>query len=88
MAKKSSSGVKVEMTNQNRDNFTNAPFMMDVCRELAETIKSNAEKMSGGEYAIDSYYGGHRVHVMVAPNSWAAINDNKQNNTLLKAMGG
>ena len=58
--------------------------MMAVCREFADGIANRA----GEGYEISEYVGRNRVNVSVRTASETALQDNYENNTLLKSMGG
>lgn len=57
--------------------------MMRVCEERAIEIKNRCPD----GYEISKHTGKNRVNVSVHPATEAAMRDNYQNNTLLKARG-
>ena len=61
-----------------------SPQMMAVCREYAQQIADEA----GDDYVLSEYTGENRVNVSVGAASKKALQDNYDNNTLLKSLGG
>ena len=57
---------------------------MRVCRAYAEQVAERA----GDDYTLSEYVGRNRVNVSVSPGSEKSEQDNFDNNTLLKALGG
>jgi len=57
---------------------------MRVCRAYAEQVAERA----GEDYTLSEYVGRNRVNVSVSPGSAEAEQDNFDNNTLLKSLGG
>ena len=58
--------------------------MMAVCREYAQQIADRA----GSDYELSEYTGVNRVNVSVGTTTKEALQDNYDNNTLLKSLGG
>jgi hypothetical protein len=56
--------------------------MMSVCKEKAEGIQQRA----GEGYAVSEYQGVNRVNVSVYTDSYEAMKDNSENETLLKSL--
>lgn len=61
-----------------------SPGIKAACEAAAESIKNNA---SGDGYNVSSYIGPNRAGAAVWINSREAMEDNYENNTLLKATG-
>ena len=60
-------------------------------QEIANTVKKVAEQVAaraGDGYATDVYQAGTRVIASVYTETTEAMRDNKENNTLLKAVSG
>ena len=58
--------------------------MMAVCRDYAQKVADRA----GDGYELDEYVGKNRVNVSIGAVTEEAKQDNYDNNTLLKAIGG
>ena len=61
-----------------------SPGMRAACESAASAIKSSA---GGDGYNVSSYTGPNRAGAAVWINSREAMEDNYENNTLLKATG-
>ena len=61
-----------------------SPGIKATCESAAESIKNNA---GGDGYNVSSYTGPNRAGAAVWVNSREAMEDNYENNTLLKATG-
>ena len=58
--------------------------MAGICQEHASRVKNAA----GDGYEVTVYTGRNRVNASVHADTFEAQNDNFENNTLLKALGG
>ena len=58
--------------------------MMDVIRDYAQQVADRA----GDGYGLSEYVGRNRVNVSIGAETKEASQDNYDNNTLLKALGG
>lgn len=58
--------------------------ILSACREAADGVISRA----GPGYQTDAYTGANRVNVSIYTEDPEVIQDNLDNNTLLKALGG
>ena len=59
--------------------------------EMQGVLKSHADAIAqrcGDGYAVDTYTGKTRVNVSVRPRTKKAIEDNSENNTILKNIKG
>lgn len=79
--------VKVELNHAAMARFLKSAEVTSACESIAtDRIFS---KLPSGEYEISARPGGkNRGHVRISTASAAAYQDNLDNNTLLKAMGG
>lgn len=58
----------------------------DAMKEIVSGHAENAQSRLGSGYATDSYVGKNRVNAMVYADTEQAIDDNSENNSLLKAV--
>lgn len=58
--------------------------MLDICTEYAENVRNRA----GEGYEVSQHIGKNRVNASVIAATRSAVQDNYDNNTLLKALGG
>ena len=57
---------------------------MNICAEYASGVQARA----GDGYIVTTYVGKNRVNASVMADTYEARQDNYENNTLLKALGG
>lgn len=60
------------------------PEMQDILRDTAETVRGRC----GDGYEVSVYIGENRANASVVAETPEAKQDNWNNNTLLKALGG
>ena len=58
--------------------------MMNICAEYANAVQARA----GEGYLVTTFVGKNRVNASVMADTYEARQDNYENNTLLKALGG
>ena len=75
--------VKVELNRSAVRELLLSDEMMNICHESAMQV----QQIAGEGYEITKYTGKNRVNVSVIATSNEAIQDNLNNNTLLKAVG-
>jgi hypothetical protein len=78
------SKVKFELNREGVRELLRSQEAMNVCREYAQGVLGRA----GAGYEISTYVGQNRVNASVHADTFEAQNDNFENNTLLKALGG
>lgn len=78
------SKVTIELNHAGIDQLLKSQWAMDCCKEIAEEVASRA----GEDYHVSTFTGKSRVNASVGPSTYEAYQDNMENNTLLKAIGG
>ena len=78
------SNLKIILNTQGVRELLKSEEMMSICKEHAETVR----KKCGDGYIASSYAGTNRVNASVTAETFEAKQDNLQNNTILKAVGG
>nr|WP_325300314.1 hypothetical protein [uncultured Dysosmobacter sp.] len=79
--------VKVELNHANMARFLKSSEVTQLCESIA--TDNIFRKLPAGEYEITARPGGKsRGHVRISTATASAYQDNLDNNTLLKAMGG
>ena len=78
------SKVKFELDRAGVRELMQSNEMMNVCREYAEQVRARA----GEGYEASTFVGRNRVNASVRAETFEAIRNNHQYNTLLKALGG
>lgn len=76
--------VKIKLNKTGVKEFFHSKELEDILKERAEAIRGRA----GADYRTDTYNAGTRVIASVFTDSAEAVDDNYNNNTLLKALGG
>lgn len=76
--------VKIVLKSEGVRELLRSAEIAEVCREHAEAIAGR----SGSDYEVSVYTGTNRVNASVRAASNEAIQDNLENNTLLKAVSG
>lgn len=76
------SKCKIELNRAGVRELLRSPEMLKVCQEHAAATLSGC----GKGYEMDTHTGKNRVNAMVRAATRAAVRDNAQNNTLLKAL--
>lgn len=75
--------MRLELNHDGIRELLTSPEMLDVVMEHANRIASGL----GDGYEVTGYTGSGRVNASIKAVSQEAINDNLENNTLLKAIG-
>lgn len=57
-------------------------------KATCESLAAEALNRCGEGYAMNSYVGRNRANAMIYADTRAAENDNAENNTIIKALGG
>lgn len=78
------SKVKFQLNKAGVGALLKSPEAMSVCLSYAYQIQSRA----GEGYEITTYVGKSRVNAEVCATTYEARQDNYENNTLRKALGG
>lgn len=76
--------VIVEINGAGLRSLMHSSEMVSACKEQADKICGKC----GEGYATDTYHAQTRAIASVYTDSFKAMKDNMDNNTLLKAMGG
>ena len=76
--------LKIELNSKGMQELFRSPSMRAACESAASAIKNSA---GGDGYNVSSYTGPNRAGAAVWINSREAMEDNYENNTLLKATG-
>lgn len=76
------SDFKIELNREGVRALLRSPEMLALCRGYA----ASAQARCGKGYKMDARTGKNRVNAMVWASTRAAVRDNAQNNTLLKAL--
>lgn len=76
------SKIKIELNKEGVKELLKSGEMMAICEEHAREIQQRC----GDGYEISTHVGVNRVNASVYAESKAAIKDNLENNTLLRAM--
>lgn len=76
--------TKIVLNKMGVSEFLHSKGLEDILKERAAEIQGRA----GSEYQTDTYNAGTRVIASVFTDSAEAVEDNYNNNTLLKALGG
>lgn len=74
--------VKVELNSEGVRSLLKSGEMAAICRSHAQAIANRA----GPGYGVSSYVGRNRVNASAYTATREAEEDNKKNNTLLKAV--
>jgi hypothetical protein len=74
--------VKIELNSQGIREYMKSDSVKDMLSEHAERVMSNL----GDGYEQSSYDGRTRVNVSIKANTSETIQDQYQNNTILKAL--
>ena len=77
------SKLKVELNRAGVRELLQSEEMMEVCEEYASEVMQRV----GSGYELSKHTGKNRVNVSVQAATIEAIQDNLDNNTLLKAIG-
>ena len=75
--------IKVELNHEAVGELLNSSEMQELVKSYADEIAERA----GEGYASDTYNAGSRVIASAYTETEEAMEDNLENNTLLKAMG-
>lgn len=75
--------VTVELNYEGVRELLRSSEMAEICKELADGIAAQC----GEGYEVTVYTGANRVNASVAAVTKEAIEDNYENNTLLRAVG-
>lgn len=78
------SRVKFELNRPGVGELLKSQEALSVCQEYASQVAGRA----GDGYEITTHVGKTRVNASVAAATYEAAQDNYENNTLLKALGG
>ena len=78
------SNVTIKLRSEGVRELLRSPEMMEVCRQYAEEMGSKL----GSGYEVSTYTGTNRVNASVHAVSDQAKQDNLDNNSMLKAVGG
>lgn len=79
--------VKIELNHAGMAQFLRSAEVTNLCESIASSRVFT--KLPDGHYEITARPGGKsRGHVRISTKTAAAYQDNLDNNTLLKAMGG
>lgn len=78
------SNVTIKLNRDGVRELLRSSEMMEVCRQYAEQMGSKL----GSGYEVSTYTGVNRVNASVHAVSDQAKQDNLNNNSMLKAMGG
>ena len=78
------SKVKFELNREGVKELLKSHEMAGICRTYAEKERGRA----GAGYEVTTYTGRNRVNASVHAETYEAREDNYNNNTLLKALGG
>lgn len=78
------SKVKVELNREGVRALLRSQEMMDICSGYANRAVSSL----GAGYEVNTYVGKNRVNAEVAAVTSEAMQENLENNTILKAIGG
>lgn len=78
------SKVKFKMDKKGIGELLKSKDMTNVLRVYANQVQGRA----GDGYDVDTYVGFDRAHAVVYADTYKAKQDNAENNTLLKALGG
>lgn len=76
--------IRVEINQKGLRKLFRSEEMKGACKRAAEAV---AERAGGEGYNVSSYKGPHKAGAAVWCNSREAMEDNLENNTLLKALG-
>lgn len=76
------SKTRIELNSAGVRELLRSPEMLEICREHAAATLAGC----GKGYEMDTHTGKNRVNAMVRAATRAAVRDNAQNNTLLKAL--
>ena len=74
--------VKIELNSAGVRELLQSPEMLALCTSHAESMAAEL----GSGYEVDAFIGHDRAHAIVKAVSAAAIRDNLENNTILKAV--
>ena len=78
------SNFKFELNRNGVIELLKSQEMLDICKEYADNVQAKA----GVGYEVTTYVGSKRVNASVHAETYEALKDNYDNNTLLKALGG
>ena len=76
--------IKFELNREGIKELLKSPKAEEICKEYA----NKAMMKLGSGYGVTTYKGQNRVNASVSAESAEAINENLNNNTILKAVLG
>lgn len=78
------SKVKFELNRSGVRDLLRSQEALTICKGYAEAARSRA----GEGYEVTTYVGVNRVNASIQAETYEAREDNYENNTLLKSLGG
>lgn len=78
------SNVKIQLNRGGVRELLRSPEMQAICTELAQGVAQRC----GDGYEVSSFVGVNRANASVIATTKEAVKDNRQNNTILHALGG